>query len=68
MIVCHCFGTTDREIRQALESGRATHCPAGQGCGGCAPTVQEIMSRFNDRDAARPRSEKREPTTDRTNE
>ena len=49
MIVCHCRGTTDREVRAAAREGAATlgdvarHCGAASGCGGCAGTVLEIL-------------------------
>lgn len=44
MIVCSCFGTTDREIREACLHGRARECPAGRGCGNCRPTVEQILA------------------------
>ncbi len=49
MIVCHCHGVTDREIRQSVQNGSRTCadvadcCGAGSGCGGCAPLVAEIV-------------------------
>lgn len=49
MIVCHCRGVTDREIRRCVRSGRASvgavseACGAASGCGGCEPLVSEIV-------------------------
>jgi len=49
MIVCHCHGVTDREIRQSVQNGSRTCadvadcCGAGSGCGGCASLVAEIV-------------------------
>jgi len=48
MIVCHCHGVTDREIRACIRNGACTtaeiaeHCGASTGCGGCAELVAEI--------------------------
>ena len=49
MIVCHCKGITDREIRGAVREGAKTHrqvaraCQAGHACGGCRPLIREII-------------------------
>ena len=49
MIVCHCKGITDRDIRRAAGDHRPTRreigssCGAGTGCGGCAATIREIL-------------------------
>lgn len=49
MIVCHCHGVTDREIRACVQRGAASsddvaeHCGASTGCGGCASLVDEIV-------------------------
>jgi bacterioferritin-associated ferredoxin len=49
MIVCHCHGVTDREIRASVQNGARTcadiadGCGAGSGCGGCASLVAEIV-------------------------
>lgn len=51
MIVCSCFGITDREIERAAHRGGLAECPAGQGCGGCLPTIEEVVARS---DAGRP--------------
>ena len=50
MIVCHCHGVTDREIRACVQQGARTHgdvgdvCGAGTGCGGCSSLVAEVGS------------------------
>jgi bacterioferritin-associated ferredoxin len=49
MIVCHCHGVTDREIKACVQSGARTcaevgdACGAGSGCGGCASLVSELV-------------------------
>ena len=50
MIVCHCTGITDRDIRSLVRQGRAKtvseiglDCSAGRGCGGCRLTIQQIV-------------------------
>ncbi|RYZ04994.1 MAG: (2Fe-2S)-binding protein [Myxococcales bacterium] len=49
MIVCHCHGVTDREIRACVQNGARTptdvgdHCGASTGCGGCTELVAEIV-------------------------
>ena len=49
MIVCHCKGITDREIRTAARRGAVTadlvadSCDAGGGCGGCRDHIEEIV-------------------------
>ena len=49
MIVCHCHGVTDREIRASVQEGARTCsevadcCGAGSGCGGCSQLVAEIV-------------------------
>jgi bacterioferritin-associated ferredoxin len=50
VIVCHCSGITDRDIRSLVQSGRATSlrdlgrsCAAGLGCGGCRLEVDRIV-------------------------
>jgi bacterioferritin-associated ferredoxin len=50
MIVCHCHGVTDREIRAAVHCGArhcadvADTCGAGSGCGGCRSLVADIVT------------------------
>ncbi|MDF3070526.1 MAG: domain protein (2Fe-2S)-binding domain protein [Polyangiaceae bacterium] len=49
MIVCHCHGVTDREIRACVQNGARSlgdvgdHCGASTGCGGCASLVADIV-------------------------
>jgi bacterioferritin-associated ferredoxin len=49
MIVCHCHGVTDREIRTIVQEGARTCadvadcCGASSGCGGCEALVAEIV-------------------------
>jgi nitrite reductase (NADH) large subunit len=49
MIVCHCRGVTDREIRRCVRAGESTLCAvsdacgAATGCGGCEPLVKKIV-------------------------
>jgi NAD(P)H-nitrite reductase large subunit len=49
MIVCHCRGVTDREIKRCVRSGGVTvgavseACGAATGCGGCRPLVSKIV-------------------------
>jgi bacterioferritin-associated ferredoxin len=49
MIVCHCHGVTDREIRSIVQDGAKTCadvadcCGASSGCGGCEALVAEIV-------------------------
>lgn len=45
MIVCSCFGTTDREIRAALGPNGSGFCPAGHGCGNCMQAVLDIAAK-----------------------
>jgi bacterioferritin-associated ferredoxin len=49
MIVCHCYGITDREL---LDAGRdpagarrpeSPACIAGDACGGCRPVIEELL-------------------------
>jgi bacterioferritin-associated ferredoxin len=50
LIVCHCQGVSDRSIRQAVQQGARTvgqvarACRAGRMCGGCRPTICEIIA------------------------
>ena len=49
MIVCHCHGVTDREIRRCVRSGAgcvgavSEACGAASCCGGCRPLVSKIV-------------------------
>ena len=50
MIVCHCSGVSDREIRSAVREGAQTcrdvarACAAGRMCGGCRPAIRRILA------------------------
>jgi len=56
MLVCHCRGITDRQIRRLVRDGatstrevaRATG--AGRGCGGCRSNVKQIVDRAVERE------------------
>jgi bacterioferritin-associated ferredoxin len=49
MLVCHCKGLSQREIERAICAGAGTlrevarHCGAGSVCGGCRPTIDELL-------------------------
>jgi bacterioferritin-associated ferredoxin len=49
MIVCHCKGVTDRDIRRMVEQGALPHCEedrvraAGTECGGCRTLIDRIL-------------------------
>jgi bacterioferritin-associated ferredoxin len=51
MIVCHCKGITDRDIRKAVATGALTsaeighRCGAGTDCGGCRPLIDLLVVR-----------------------
>ena len=50
MIVCHCRGVTDRQIRRLVREGAcsarevARSTGAGMRCGGCRSTVNEVVN------------------------
>ena len=51
MIVCHCKAVSDRTIRKVIQGGAETPrqigraCGAGRTCGGCRPTLSDILER-----------------------
>jgi bacterioferritin-associated ferredoxin len=51
MMVCLCNGVSERKVRKAIERGAATEdevaaaCGAGDRCGGCRPTVGDMLVR-----------------------
>lgn len=55
MIVCHCKGITDREIRRAIRDGAnstreiSLACHAARECGGCRPVIAELLARETER-------------------
>ena len=65
MIVCHCNGITDSEIRRAAkECGRdglavSQRCGAGTACRGCLPTIQALLQRLDSKDQNRQRYDER---------
>jgi NAD(P)H-nitrite reductase large subunit len=61
MIVCHCRAVSDRAVRAAIQDGAAdvasvmAETRAGTCCGGCLPTVQEIVAEAHGTLERRPR-------------
>ncbi|MDH3345618.1 MAG: Fe-S cluster assembly protein NifU [Kiritimatiellaceae bacterium] len=54
-VICHCFGTTDKEIEEAVRTNDVTTvedltntCKAGGGCGNCIPELEAILKRITD--------------------
>lgn len=51
MIVCHCRKVTDRDVKAAIFAGAETEeevarmTGAGTCCGGCRPTVNELLTK-----------------------
>jgi bacterioferritin-associated ferredoxin len=49
MLVCHCKGLSDRDIRRTIETGARTarevarECGAGSVCGGCRPVIHDLL-------------------------
>jgi bacterioferritin-associated ferredoxin len=49
MIVCHCHRVSDRTVRAVIAAGAKTEddvakvCGAGSCCGGCVPSVTELL-------------------------
>jgi len=43
MLVCHCYGVTDRDIRDAVRRGDEATV-AGTGCGGCLSMVESLVA------------------------
>ena len=49
MLVCHCMVVNDRQIRAEIDRGAedvfdvAQACEAGTVCGGCVPTICELL-------------------------
>ena len=49
MIVCHCRAVSDRVLREAVQRGHASveavveETGAGSCCGGCLPSVHDIV-------------------------
>jgi bacterioferritin-associated ferredoxin len=57
MIVCHCRGVSDHEIRGAVREGAvgctsvAHRCGAAGDCGGCTGLVEQIIQQELERSA-----------------
>ncbi|MCA8980348.1 MAG: (2Fe-2S)-binding protein [Planctomycetes bacterium] len=65
MIICHCHGVSDRELRAAARRGEscadvARGCRAGSACHGCLPAVREILRENVVRELSRPKLEERQ--------
>lgn len=49
MLVCHCRGVTDRQIKRAVKNGACTlrdvarETGAGMRCGGCRSNVAQVV-------------------------
>lgn len=49
MIVCHCKGVTDRDLRRQFDHGVVTDADQffeqgpGNSCGGCRPLVERLL-------------------------
>ena len=58
MLVCHCKGLSDRDIRDTIRAGACsrrqvrTQSGAGGRCGGCRPVIQELLDEERARDDA----------------
>ena len=58
MIICHCFATTDRDLRQAAEKGSSScrevvqSCRAGTNCKGCIPAIVAFLKGLEDEGGA----------------
>jgi len=56
MIVCHCRGVTDRQIKRLVREGAgsareiAQATGAGMRCGGCRSNVKQVVARTVERD------------------
>jgi len=51
-VICNCFGVTEEEIERVVRENSLTtveqvtnYCKAGGGCGGCVPSIQEVIDR-----------------------
>jgi bacterioferritin-associated ferredoxin len=61
MIVCHCRAVSDRVLREAVRRGHASvdavieQTGAGTCCGGCLPSVCEVVDAELDETGSAPR-------------
>jgi bacterioferritin-associated ferredoxin len=57
--VCLCLGITDRDARAAIDAGATTvggvlrACGSERACGGCSPTIRELIAKASDSMAPR---------------
>ena len=55
MVVCHCEGVTDRDMRQAQAAGACTPAQvvratgAAKNCGGCLPALMALVRETSER-------------------
>ncbi len=74
-IVCHCFGVTERTIRDAVSKHNATSVEeissrtrAGTGCGSCTHRIREILEEMvPGAEGAEAELDQKEPTRELTN-
>jgi bacterioferritin-associated ferredoxin len=51
MLVCHCLRVFERTVKECVREGArcadevAERCGAGSRCGGCRPSVEDIIER-----------------------
>jgi len=49
LLVCHCKAVFERRVREAIAEGAqnefdvAIACGAGTGCGGCVPSITQLL-------------------------
>jgi bacterioferritin-associated ferredoxin len=54
VVICHCRRVNDRAISATVEAGArsvgdvAAGCGAGSRCGGCWPSIQELLAKLTD--------------------
>ena len=62
MIVCHCRGITDRQIKRLVREGAcstrevAKATGAGMRCGGCRPNVKQVVDQAVEREFQKSRA------------
>mgnify|MGYP005838674863 FL=1 len=62
MIVCHCRGVTDRQIKRVVQEGAvsarevAQATGAGMRCGGCRSNVNRVVSQSVERELRKAQS------------
>jgi bacterioferritin-associated ferredoxin len=54
VLVCHCRRVNDHAITETVDAGASSidevgaQCGAGTRCGGCWPTIQELLAKLQD--------------------